>query len=151
MSCSFVATFTYKFCRFICILNCFAVAFHSQVCSKCKSVHWMSTAVFGTCFHRFSIGVLLVQSLCAQHGKAKLTTSEFAVGSRRHQLRRWESQWFLKSILRKCRVQASFMSGEGKMGGSVFVKTQAPSRIPLMTSVSKAETISLKAMETTQV
>lgn len=42
------------------------------------------------------------------------------------------------------------MSREEKMGGAVFVKSQAPSRIPLMISMSKAEAIiSLKAMETT--
>ena len=54
----------------------------------------------------------------------------------------------LKSFLRKYRVQASFRAREGKMGGAVFVKTQAPSRIPLMISMSKAGAISLKAMGT---
>lgn len=41
------------------------------------------------------------------------------------------------------------MSREEKMGGAVFVKTQAPSRIPLVISMSKAEAISLKALGTT--
>ena len=40
------------------------------------------------------------------------------------------------------------MSGEGKMGGTVFGKSQAPSRIPLMISVSKAGAVSLKAVGT---
>ena len=40
------------------------------------------------------------------------------------------------------------MSGEGKMGGTVFVKSQAPSRIPLMISVSKAGAVSPKAVGT---
>lgn len=54
----------------------------------------------------------------------------------------------LKYILRKYRVQASFMSIEGKMGRAVFVKSQAQSIIPLMIIMSKAGAISLKAVGT---
>lgn len=57
----------------------------------------------------------------------------------------------LKSILRKYRVQASLMSREGKMGKIVFVKTQIPSRTPLMIGMSKAGAVSLKARATMQV
>lgn len=42
-------------------------------------------------------------------------------------------------ILRNNRVLASFMSREGKVGGVVFIKIQAPRRIPLLISMSKAE------------
>lgn len=49
-------------------------------------------------------------------------------------------------ILRKYRLQASFLSKEVKMEGVGFVKTEAPSRIYLMTSMSEAGNISLNAL-----
>lgn len=42
------------------------------------------------------------------------------------------------------------MLREGKMRGTVFLKTQAQSRIPLRISMSKAGGISLKARKTMQ-
>ena len=55
-----------------------------------------------------------------------------------------------KSILRKYRVLASFMSRKGTTGGAGFVKTQAPSRIPLMIKLSKSRAMSPKVKEPAQ-
>ena len=101
-----------------------------------------------------TIILLLIQSPCAICFKRlKLTMAELGVrkGLLTEEVKTKKVGGLsLKSVLRKSGVQASFISTKGKMGGAVFVRTQAPNRILLMVSMCKAGAVSLKVEGTTQ-